>query len=448
VKFADAANRAIRAGLRRAVLYPLAPEGGSWLPADDADLRQLLPYLDETVRFDELAEIGISALFGDEIDPVAAARIAKAAFPFSPAVRRIDDRIHALELFHGPTGTIKDFGFSFLSALIGEFGKAEGRPPVLLAAGSAAVARAAVRAASALKVGRAVVVVPRGKLAGPSVVEGSLKVEASSGFSGAADGNALIAEVDGSPEDCARLARAAISDPSLAERLFLVSADTLNIGRIIPLVFCYVFALARLKREAHGEFFFSVPCGSLATLTAGIYAWRWGLPITGYIAASNANDAFTRYLLNGTFAPLPVVACYSEALDQRPPAELPRLEAAFGGHAGMMRTMVFGASVSEDETLDAMRRAYEKGGVLLDPHSAVGFRAAERVLGKAFEGQGRAVTLATADPALYVEAVKRATGVVPEPREGTTAAYGSAVAFRSVANDPAAFIRLVESFHE
>jgi threonine synthase len=146
-----------------------------------------------------------------------------------------------------------------------------------------------------------------------------------------------------------------------------------------------------------------VPSGNFGNLTAGVYAWHWGLPVSAFIAATNANDVVPEYLASGDFRPRPSQATLSNAMDVGNPSNFERLRGIFGSDWQAMRSRIRGDSVSDEETRKAMRDVFESFGVYLDPHTAVGYEAARRYLaagGNTARRQpsGQVVVLSTAHP--------------------------------------------------
>jgi threonine synthase len=229
-------------------------------------------------------------------------------------------------------------------------------------------------------------------------------------------GNVTAFEVEGSFDDCQRLAKQAFRDPELGFRLTLSSANSINLGRLLPQAFYYIYGFARLAASPGapvGPVRFCVPSGNFGNLTAGVYAWQWGLPVDGFLAATNANDVVPQYLATGVYRPRPSLATLSNAMDVGDPSNFERLQAVFGSDPRAMRKLVHGESVSDAETRDCLRRVYEEHGLLLDPHTAVGVRAARRFRERTgFAGE--LLVLATAHPGKFPQIVQEAAGVAPE----------------------------------
>ncbi len=191
-------------------------------------------------------------------------------------------------------------------------------------------------------------------------------------------------EVGGSFDDCQRLAKLAFLDAELRERVPLTSANSINLGRLLPQAFYYIYGFSRLPalrggpRGGRPRVRFCVPSGNFGNLTAGVYAWQWGLPVEGFVAATNWNDVVPEYLDTGEFHPRTSVRTLSNAMDVGDPSNFERLLAVFNRDPEAMRAVIHGERVNDEETRATMRRVRERQGLLLDPHTAVGVLAAER----------------------------------------------------------------------
>ncbi len=384
---------------KEAVFSGLAPDGGLFYPKEQPDLRELIGRFNDQTDFRVLAREMTSALFGDEIDSAAAGRLAERAFSFSPALRPLEEGIVLLELYHGPTCAFKDFGAAFLSAVMEEFLRLERRRAVILVATSGDTGSAVARAFHRKENIEVVILYPSGRVS--ELQEKQLTT---------LGGNVCALEVEGSFDDCQRLAKAAFMDRNLKRSLNLTSANSINPGRLIPQSFYYIFAVANEGTE-ESPLCICVPSGNFGNLTAGIYAWKWGMPVAQFLAATNINDVVPEYLKSGFFTPRTSQATLSNAMDVGNPSNFERLLAEFEGSVRTMADLTRGETVSDAQTLETMRQVHEQQGLLIDPHTAVGVTAARRYRAM---GAERVIVLATADPGKFVGTVERATGVRPQ----------------------------------
>jgi len=217
--------------------------------------------------------------------------------------------------------------------------------------------------------------------------------------------------VAGSFDDCHRLTREAFADADLRRGMQLTSANSVNIGRLLPQSIYYFFAAGQAGqpgRAGHARrtpaIVFSTPSGNFGNLTAGLFAKRAGLPIARFIAATNVNDVVPAYLESGRYQPRASVTTISNAMDVGHPSNFERMRWLYHDDLGEMRRDVAGCRFTDDEVRDVIRRVYEARGYLLDPHSAIAY------LGLRHESHGArdepiGIFLATAHPAKFAEIV-------------------------------------------
>jgi threonine synthase len=223
-------------------------------------------------------------------------------------------------------------------------------------------------------------------------------------------GNIIPIQVRGTYDDCQTLVRELINDRPFAERYNVTSANAVNPGRVLPQAFYYLYAFIKAKQRLSGDFFFSVPSGNFGNIISGLYAWKFGMPVNGFIAAMNANNAFGDFIRGGVFEPRPLIATNSPALDVSIPSNYERLAAFYSEAPLVMKNMVFPAAVDDTATAAAMKEAWDTYGILLDPHSAVAFAAARNFIGTEDHEYAHTIVLATGHPAKEAELVEKATG--------------------------------------
>lgn len=388
--------------LRTALFQGLAPDGGLYLP----EAVDPLPADDlAALRGRSLQEIGIRVaahLLRDEFPDEELQELVTRALSFPVPLVSLDSSTRVLELFHGPTGSFKDVGARFLAVLVGAYRAVLDRPVVVVVATSGDTGGAVAHAFHRESGVRTVVLFPEGKV---SPVQRRQLTEVG--------GNVEPVAVLGTFDDCQHLVKRAIADPALAEEALLTSANSINVGRLVPQSFYYVHAWSRLQEDAPPPLF-SVPSGNLGNLTAGVLAHRMGVPVSGFVAATNVNDTMVRFLETGRLEPGRAVQTLSSAMDVAEPNNLERLLHLFGGDPATLAECVTGSCHTDDETLEAIRRVHEEHGYLMDPHTAVGWLALQKTRSMAPDAPG--VVLATASPAKFPETVRRATGIEPDWR--------------------------------
>jgi threonine synthase len=354
--------------------------------------------MDDSTTYPELVATVAPPLLADELNPISASRIAESAFVFEPIIHRLSEKMSVLELHNGPTGVFKDFGIAFLAAVMEELLKPAGRAMVLTA--TTGDTGTSVSRAFAGRSGITVVLLyPRGPIKGLDPAQFVQN-----------GGNILPIQVEGDFDDCQRLIREAFSDRPFVERYALTSSNTINVGRLLPQSFYFLYAFLKIKRELHGDLLFSIPSGNFGNLLAGLYAWKFGMPVNGFIAAMNANDAIGDFLRGKPFIPRRPIPTVAASMDVGNPSNFERLSSFYDEAPAVMRTMVYPERVDDAAVLSSIKRAYDRYGVLFDPHGAVGFAAAERLLKGDLEG-GHVVVVSTGHPAKYSSLVARTAGV-------------------------------------
>jgi len=222
-------------------------------------------------------------------------------------------------------------------------------------------------------------------------------------------GNIIPIQIKGTFDDCQRLIAGTINDRNFAIRYNVTSANDINAGRLIPQIFYYIFAFTRIKKYLKGDLLFSVPSGNFGNLTAGLYAWKYGMPVNGFIAAMNANNSLGDFFLGRPFVPRPSVNTNSPALDISFPSNYERLVSFYKESPAVMRNMVYPVSVGDDMTLKAMEFAWKKFNMFIDPHTAVALAAMLQVSGK-WDSNAHVIVLATGHPAKGADLVYKITG--------------------------------------
>lgn len=383
-----------------ALFRGLAPDGGLYHPVEQPDLRSLVRSLGADASFVDVAGALIQGLFGEEYDAPAARALALEAFPFSPVLQPLEEGIRILELFHGPSCAFKDYGAGFLAATMEAELRRRGGRAVVLTATSGDTGSAVAQAFHRREHIDVVILYPSGRVS--PLQEQQLTT---------LGGNVTALEVQGSFDDCQRMVKEAFQDGSLTAAVPLTSANSINVGRLIPQSFYYVWAFAQLKDLPEDELLFCVPSGNFGNLTAGILAWQWGMAVAGFIAATNANDVVPRYLQTGVFSPQESVRTLANAMDVGNPSNFERLEQIFRGISP--DTLLTGHVVPDDEIRRTMAQVYRETGMMVCPHTATGIHAARERRRVEHGTDTQVVTLATAHPAKFLEVFDDAVGTRP-----------------------------------
>jgi threonine synthase len=225
-------------------------------------------------------------------------------------------------------------------------------------------------------------------------------------------GSIIPIQVRGALDDCQRLVNGLVLDRAFSDRYCVTSANSINIGRITPQSFYYIWAAIRLKQQLSGELVFSVPSGNFGNLISGLYAWKFGLPVSGFIAAQNRNNPCGDVIRGKGFAPRTAVATNSPALDVGCPSNYERLAAFYREAPIVMRNLVHSESVEDEETLETIAQVWKDYGILLGSAGAVAYAAARR-MGASLEGGSHTVVLCTGHASLEADLVEKASGQRP-----------------------------------
>ena len=395
------------ASFRTALFDGPAPDGGLYMP------ESLEPWrADELARLPRrtLTEIGWLALrpfVRGEIDLTTLEAVVVEALNFPIPLVEVEPGTHALELFHGPTLAFKDVGARVMARLMAALHEGD-EPLTVLAATSGDTGAAVAHAFHRVPHTRVVILYPDGRIS--PTQEAQLTT-----FNGQRT-NVRAYAVAGSFDDCHRLTRELFGDVDLRRRMRLTSANSVNVGRLLPQSVYYFHAVAQLNRADGRPVTFSTPSGNFGNLTAGVLAKRLGLPVGCFVAATNVNDVVPMYLATGIFQPRTSVRTLANAMDVGHPSNFERMAWLYGSDVSRMRRDIVGARFSDDEVRGTIAAVYHRTGYLLDPHSAIAYGGLTRTRGPA-EGaaggggndagrEGHGVFLATAHPAKFGEIVE------------------------------------------
>ena len=419
-------NRNEKAGFAAAALTGLAPDGGLYVPEEVPRYPATVKSSLGTMAYTDIAYETIRPWVNGDIPGPVLEEMVHAAYPFTAPLISAGDRL-VLELFHGPTAAFKDFGARFMARAFSYLRRGETKPLKILVATSGDTGGAVADGFFGIEGISVTVLYPRGRVT-------PLQEKQIAGLRG----NITAIAVEGSFDDCQRLVKQAFADGDLRKRLALSSANSINISRLIPQAVYYAAAAGRAfsgltdpdgeatPRRAgfnaegspygqkHGPIVLSVPSGNFGNLTAGLYAWKMGAPIALFIAATNINKTVPDYLESGKYEARPSKATLSNAMDVGAPSNFERITAHFSLEE--MRRLILGVSVTDQETRQAISEVFSHGGYYLDPHSAVGWQAADKLreAGK-LPAENALGILSAAHPAKFIETVEPLTGPVPVP---------------------------------
>ncbi len=394
MRFLSTSGSPEKVSFREAVMRGLAPDNGLYypetLPKLSKDWIRHLPDFSLTTIGYEVMKPFTNEDLGEE----KLREIIDETLNFPIPIKALSEDIFSLELYHGPTLAFKDVGARFLARCLGTFADSGQKITVLVATsgdtGSA--------------VGQGFLNVPgvEVKILYPSGKVSKLQEQQLTTL-----GNNIEAyEIDGSFDDCQRMVKEAFLDHDLRHELTLTSANSINVARWLPQSIYYFWALGQLPSMENVVI--SVPSGNYGNLAGGLLAKAMGLPVSKFIAASNANDVFPAYLQSGSFDPRPSVKTISNAMDVGNPSNHPRILEIYNALFESISRDIAGFSCSDEETKSIIKSVLEKYKYLLDPHGAVGYYGLTKYREK--HGVSQGIFLETAHPAKFHETMKEIIG--------------------------------------
>lgn len=388
------------ASLEKAVVKGLAEDRGLYMPERIKPLPQSFFDNIENLSFQEIACAVADCFFGEDIPAEDLKRIVCDTLQFDCPTVKVTDNIYSLELFHGPTLAFKDVGARFMARLLQYFIKqanqgGNGTVNVLVAT-SGDTGSAVANGFLGVEGIHVYVLYPKGKVSPIQECQFTTLGQ-----------NITAVEVDGVFDDCQALVKSAFMDTELNQHMKLTSANSINVARFLPQAFYYFNAYAQLKRQGLADqMVVCVPSGNFGNICAGLFGHRMGLPIKRFIAANNANDIFYQYLQTGVYSPRASVQTIANAMDVGDPSNFARIYELYNKDHAAITALISGATYSDEQIAETIRKVYGSTGYLCDPHGACGFRALSEQLTEGEVG----VFLETAHPAKFKDTVEAIIG--------------------------------------
>jgi len=321
--------------------------------------------------------------------------ICKTAFDFPIPLVNVDQQIYSLELFHGPSLAFKDVGARFLAEVLKKIGEKQQEEITVLVATSGDTGSAVAKSFHRVEGIRVVLLYPSGKVS--KIQEQTLTTLGD---------NILPLEVDGTFDDCQKLVKKAFVDREAFEGKMLTSANSINVGRLLPQMVYYFWAWRQLSEEQRNSVSICVPSGNYGNLAAGIMAWKMGLPVKHFIAASNINRVVPDYLENGIYTPRSAVRTLSNAMDVGDPSNFIRIREMFDDDYQQIKGLIHPFVANDEQTKKAIRDLYSTGNYTLDPHGAIGYLGCRDYS----DNNGTGIFIETAHPAKFKDIVDDAIG--------------------------------------
>lgn len=411
MKYYSTNGQAPIANLKKAVVKGLAEDRGLYMPEEIHQLPKA--FFDDMphMSFQDIAYNVAANFFGDDVAPDALQDLVYDTLSFDCPVVKVTDNTYSLELFHGPTLAFKDVGARFMARLLRYFTSA--------ASGTSSHGTVNVLVATSGDTGSAVangflgvdgihvyVLYPKGKVSPIQECQFTTLGQ-----------NITAVEVDGVFDDCQALVKSAFMDEELNRHMQLTSANSINVARFLPQAFYYFNAVAQLSALGHqtSDIVICVPSGNFGNICAALFGHQMGLPVKRFIAANNANDIFYQYLQTGRYEPRASVQTLANAMDVGDPSNFARILNLYSENGKLspeethqhITRLISGATYSDNQIKETMRRCYHDTGYILDPHGACGYQALQDSLQPGETG----IFCETAHPAKFKEKVDQILGI-------------------------------------
>lgn len=434
--YTDTRDKSVKTDFKTAVMSGMNEKtGGLYIPTSFPKLPSSFINKTPEPSFRDIAfEMAKPYVEGEIPDQDLKAIIAD-AYPFTAPVVPVDKTAYVLELFHGPTCAFKDFGARFMARTMSYFNRNESTPLHILVATSGDTGSAVGSAFHNVPGLDVTILYPEGKIS-------PLQEKQLSTF----DGNVRALKVKGTFDDCQKLVKTAFTDNGLREKLRLSSANSINISRLLPQSFYYMYSSLAVRSRSWQDnkienpaIICIVPSGNFGNLTSGLIAREMGAPITGFVAATNSNRTIPDWIATGDYKARPSVETYANAMDVGAPSNYERIQAMYTLEE--VRSLFASYWLDNDGIIDSIKDCYSKTGYTIDPHGAVGWKAwkdirngameelkngskndftkpgltpnlpawADKVINKEAVG----IILETAHPAKFGATVQKATGTSP-----------------------------------
>ncbi len=400
--------------LRAALLAGQAPDRGLYFPREfprftcnELAAFARLPYHEIACR--------VLAKFTEGIVPPAdLAQMCTAAYNFPVPLEVVNFRTFLMRLDQGPTASFKDFAAQMMARLFGYFLREDGQHVTILTATSGDTGAAVAHAFHKIPGIQVIVLFPATEV---SVSQRKLMTTLKD--------NVRTVAIDGKFDDCQAMVKQAFTDPDL-RHIPLSSANSINIGRLLPQSVYYFYAASRVA-QAGEPVVFAIPSGNFGDMMGAVVAREMGLPIRKIVAAVNDNDAFPKFLATGDYQKIvPSRNSLSNAMNVGHPSNLARLVAVYGGQMdetgkihqppdlAALRRDIFSSSISNARTVTGVKEFWDQYQLLLEPHGAVAWQGFQDWTTTEPLGSSPAVIIETANPAKFPEEVERVVGWPPD----------------------------------
>lgn len=368
--YTDTRNKKVAVDFKTAVVNGMnASTGGLYIPVEYPKLPSSFTCRTPEPSFREVAFEMAKPYVEGEIPDSDLQGIIQDCYPFLSQVVPIDPVSYVLELFHGPTCAFKDFGARFMARVMSYFNRGEDDNLHILVATSGDTGSAVGSAFHNVPGIDVTILYPEGKIS-------ALQEKQLSTFTG----NVRALRVAGTFDDCQKLVKTAFTDTGLRKKFRLSSANSINISRLLPQSFYYMYSSLVVKNRIPYDskiddpaIIVIVPSGNFGNLTSGLIAREMGAPITGFVAATNSNHTVPDWIASGEYEARPSVQTLSNAMDVGAPSNYERIKSMYS--LDQVRSLFASYWTDDEGTLAAIRGCHDKTGYMIDPHGAVAWKA-------------------------------------------------------------------------
>jgi threonine synthase len=283
---------------------------------------------------------------------------------FEFPLKKIQNNIYTLELFHGPTMSFKDLGVKFMAELLEYDLKNADKQIHVLVATSGDTGGAVANGFYNKKNIKVIILYPKNKIS--KIQEQQIT---------ALGKNIQAISIIGNFDDCQKIVKQTFIDEDITNKLHITTANSINIARLLPQILYYFFIYKQLKQLNiinNKKIIISVPSGNFGNICAGVISKKMGLPIEYFIAATNINDTIPRFIKNEQYEPQPTIPTISNAMDISNPSNFPRILYLFNNKINILKKNFFSYSFNDQETIKEIKNVYYKYNYILDPHGAIG----------------------------------------------------------------------------
>lgn len=390
MKLYSTKNHQLSVDFETAVFNSLPADKGLYMPTIFPKVDAALIANWDKKTLPEIAFDMAFALLKDDISAEDLKAIIDDAANFEAPLHPLAHDTFVLELFHGPSLAFKDFGGRFMSRIMAHFLKKEQKEIQILVATSGDTGGAVALGFLNVPGIKVTILYPEGKVS--PIQELQLTT----------NGNNIEAiAIDGTFDDCQALVKQAFHDEELNVKLNLTSANSINISRLIPQMFYYANTYARLK-DQYEDIIFVTPSGNFGNIAAGMMAWKLGLPVKHFIAATNSNDIVPEFLNTGEYKAKPSVQTLANAMDVGDPSNFVRILDLFNNDLSALKERLSSCAFNDEQIKKAIVEVYETENYVVCPHTATGYLAV-KVDQEQHPGQKKTayVVLATAHPCKF-----------------------------------------------